>query len=233
MNEVVEQVSLQSVLTGRTRPYGPAVSAIDKRPLAGKVRIDVLGLAGDEQGDPTVHGGVDKAVHHYAFDHYAAWRAELTPPRAVLAAPGAFGENFSTRGMTEAQVCVGDVYAIGDALLQVSQARQPCWKLDVRFDEPGMARKVQDSGRTGWYYRVLRAGDVAAGDALRLVERPCPDWTLARLLHFFYIDTLNYDALREIAALELLAPNWCKLAARRVEKRSVENWARRLSVPVA
>ncbi len=221
-------ISLQAVLTGRAQPFAHTRSAIDKAPVAGKVRIDALGLVGDEQGDRVAHGGVDKAVHHYAFEHYAGWRDELAASGALLEAPGAFGENFSTLGITEADVCIGDVYEVGDAVLQVSQARQPCWKLDVRFGARGMARKVQRSGRTGWYYRVLHAGEAAAGDTLRLIERPHPDWTLERLLRIFYVDMLDYDALREIAAIEVLAPNWRKLAARRIEARCVESWARRL-----
>lgn len=227
-------IPLRAVLTGRAQPFGPGagVSAIAKRAVVGKVRIDTLGLAGDEQGDRIAHGGVEKAVHHYAFDHYAMWRGELGSPCAVLDAPGAFGENFSTLGITEADVCIGDVFEVGDAVLQVSQARQPCWKLDVRFDERGMARKVQRSGRTGWYYRVLRAGEAAAGDAMRLIERPHPCWTLERLLHVFYVDMLNYEALREIAAIDALAPGWRKLAARRVEAQCVESWARRLGEPM-
>lgn len=225
--------SLQAVLTGRAQAFSHSRSAIAKTPVAGKVHIDTLGLAGDEQGDRVAHGGVEKAVHHYAFDHYAAWRSELGSPRAVLERPGAFGENFSTLGMTEADVCIGDIYEVGSALLQVSQARQPCWKLDVRFDERGMARKVQRSSRTGWYYRVLRAGEVTAGDAMQLLERPHADWSLERLLHIFYADMLNYEALKEIAAIEVLAPNWRKLAARRIEARCVESWARRLGETVA
>src|SRR5690606_16433169 len=117
------------------------MSAIDKRPLEGAVRIDELGVAGDEQGDTRVHGGVDKAVHHYPFEHYATWRAELGELPA-LASPGAFGENISTRGLDEATVCLGDRFALGTAVLEVSQGRQPCWKLNDRFGVKDMARRV-------------------------------------------------------------------------------------------
>ncbi|MDP4026286.1 MOSC domain-containing protein [Methylobacterium sp. NEAU 140] len=224
-------VPILSVLTGRVAPLGPsgARSGIGKTPAAGAVRIGFGGLDGDEQADPRHHGGPEKAVHHYARDHYAAWRRALAPAiPACLAAPGAFGENLSTRGVTEAEVCVGDLWRAGSALLQISQARQPCWKLDHRFGAPGMARRVQTACRTGWYYRVIEPGTVAAGDTLDLVDRPHPDWPLARLLRAFYVDRMDRAALEGIAALDALSASWRALAARRLERGAVEDWAPRL-----
>lgn len=133
--------------------------------------------------------------------------------------------------MKEEHVCIGDIYSAGTALLQVSQARQPCWKLNVRFSEPEMARMVQESRRTGWYYRVLEAGDIETGDPLELIQRPHTDWPLSRLLHCFYVDALNYESLREIAEMELLAESWRKIAVRRLEQHVVEPWERRLNRP--
>src|SRR3546814_4948632 len=99
----------------------------------------------------------------------------------LLRVPGAFGENISTRGLDEDNVCLGDRFELGTALLEVSQGRQPCWKLNDRFGVPDMVRRVQSSGRTGWYYRVLRPGTARAGDPPRLDSRPHPDWPLRRL----------------------------------------------------
>jgi MOSC domain-containing protein YiiM len=119
----------------------------------------------------------EQALHHYPFDHYAAWRGEWQAGAFGLArldACGAFGENISTMGMTEANVCVGDVYRIGGAIVQVSQPRQPCWKLNLRFGRAGMSRAVQDTRRTGWYHRLLEAGEIGAGDTVeRLARPPC------------------------------------------------------------
>lgn len=224
-------VTAIAVLSGRAVPFGRqgVRSAVAKRPLSGPIEIGPVGLAGDEQGDPRHHGGPEKAVHHYALDHYPFWREALAPASpACLDAPGAFGENLSTRGLTEADMCVGDTWRIGMALLQVSQARQPCWKLNHRFGVPDMARRVQTSGRTGWYYRVLEPGRVEAGDALTLVDRPHPDWPLARLLRTFYVDRMNRAALEGIAALDLLSASWRALAARRLERGEVEDWTSRL-----
>jgi MOSC domain-containing protein YiiM len=228
--KMASSIKVLALLTGKVQPLSSTSepSAIHKQALSGRGQITETGLLGDEQGDRKFHGGPEKALHHYARDHYVFWREELTPAPSVLDAPGAFGENISTLGMTEADVCIGDIYTLGSALIQVSQARQPCYKLNVRFGRREMARTVQRTGRTGWYYRVLRMGIAEAGDELVLEQRPHPDWSLARLLYVFYIDTLNIDALREIAALEALAPNWRKLARRRLENGSVESWALRL-----
>ena len=158
-------ITIDALLTGTVRPLGDSGrdSGIDKHPVGVRLWLGLEGLNGDEQADRRFHGGPEKALHHYARDHYPAW-LEALGERAVLGGPGAFGENISTAGMTESEVCVGDVYRAGTALIQVSQARQPCWKLDHRFGRRGMAAQVQASGMTGWYYRVLRTGWLAVGD---------------------------------------------------------------------
>lgn len=226
-------VPVQTLLRGRARSFARGqTSAIDKREVAGPVEIGPLGLTGDEQADPKHHGGPDKAVHHYPLDHYAAWRKELAErPDAVpdaLNRPGAFGENISTEGLCEQDVCVGDLWRAGSVLLEVSQARQPCWKLNERFGVSDTAYRVQKSGRTGWYYRVCEAGRMTAGDMLTLVDRPCPDWPLSRILHAFYVDRMNRPTLEGIAALEVLPPSWRALALRRLESGRTEDWSKRL-----
>lgn len=225
------EVPVDALLAGVARPYTRpgSMSAIDKHPLDGPVRIGELGIVGDEQGERRVHGGPDKALHHYPFDHYATWQDEIGP-RPVLATPGAFGENISTRGLTEADACLGDRFELGSAVLEVSQGRQPCWKLNDRFGEPRMARLVQDSGRTGWYYRVLQPGQARAGDALRLAARPYPDWPVQRLMRLLAERVLDPGQLA--AALELpLVPSWRKLVERRLASRRVEDWRGRIGGP--
>jgi len=166
-------------------------------------------------------------VHHYAFDHYPAWRDALGE-RDVLSRPGAFGENLSTSGLTEVEVAVGDIFRAGEALIQVSQGRQPCWKLNARFGVPDMALRVQTSGRTGWYYRVIEPGFVAAGDDLILLDRPAPEWTLERLWRALYVDRMNIPELTAMTGLTLLSENWRKYAKKRLATRQVEDWSRRL-----
>lgn len=218
-----------TLMTGRAAPLAgsEALSGIVKSSVDRALSVGRDGLEGDEQADRRVHGGPEKAVHHYPYDHYAEWRHELGDLPA-LEAPGGFGENISTVGLTESTVAVGDVFRLGTALLQVSQGRQPCWKLDRRFDVPDMARRVQQSGRTGWYYRVIEPGTLAPGDRLERIDRLAPDWTLRRIWHVFYVDRMNLTELEGIAGLELLAESWRKYAVRRLENRKVEDWSRRL-----
>lgn len=218
-----------TLLTGPVAPLpgSDTPSGIAKTPVAGPLWLGAEGFEGDQQADRRVHGGPEKAVHHYARDHYAGWLAEIGPQPA-LARAGAFGENLSSEGLTEADIAVGDIFRLGDALLQVSQGRQPCWKLNLRFVVPDMARRVQNSGRTGWYYRVLQPGRVTPGDSLELIDRLAPDWTVQRLWHVMYVDRLNRDALTGIAGLEVLAEGWRRYAQRRLDSGRVEDWNRRL-----
>lgn len=217
---------------GRARPFGPngEPSAIDKAEAPGPVLASATGLAGDEQGDPRHHGGPDKAIHAYAMAHYPVWTAEL-PALAGRFRPGAFGENLVVEGATEAGICLGDRWRIGAALCEVSQGRQPCWKLNVRFGLPDMALRVQSSGRTGWYFRVLEPGAIAAGDVAALVERPQPGWPLGRVSRLLYHETLDRDALAGLAALPGLPESWRRLARRRLERGAVEDWAARVETP--
>jgi MOSC domain-containing protein YiiM len=229
-------VVIDALFTGSVQPLGdpPVPSGIAKTARAGPVRLSAHGFDGDAQGDAVYHGGPEKAVHHYAAEHYAAWRARW-PGSPVPLVPGAFGENVATSGMTEADVCIGDVVRAGSALLQVSQGRQPCWKLNRRFGRADAALAMQRSGATGWYYRVLEEGVVAAGDALVLLDRPCPDWPLDRLIRaLFPADGAAPDLAgewRRAAALAPLAPNWRAAFARRVETGRIEDWSRRLAEP--
>ena len=216
------------LLTGKALPYTRpgSRSGIAKQPRADKVWISPLGPEGDEQGDQRVHGGPDKALHHYPFEHYASWRAELGE-LPLLQAPGGFGENISTRGLDEGNVCLGDRFTLGGALLEVSQGRLPCWKLNDRFGIADMARRVQDSGRTGWYYRVLRPGLAQVGDALVLRERSYPDWPLRRLGALLFRPVLDPALLEPALALPLV-PSHRRVIERRLANGALEYWAKRL-----
>ncbi|PKP78234.1 MAG: MOSC domain-containing protein [Alphaproteobacteria bacterium HGW-Alphaproteobacteria-3] len=223
--------TVRAVQRGAVRPLGPkgVPSAIVKTPVSGPVAVGALGLAGDAQGDPARHGGVDKAVHVYPLAHYAAWARDF-PEQADRFSPGAFGENIVLEGLSEGDVCIGDRFDLGTARVQISQARQPCWKLNLRFDLPDMARRVQECGRTGWYVRVLVPGTVAAGDPVTLAARPNPEWDLARVQRLLYRDALNRPALAEFAGLDGLSASWRNLAQRRLESGAVEDWVPRLGV---
>ena len=218
-----------TLLTGPVAPLAGTdrQSGIAKSPVQAPVLVTAEGFDGDAQADRRVHGGIEKAVHHYPRDHYEAWQVELGP-LPVLDDPGAFGENISTQGMTEENVAIGDIFRLGGAILQVSQGRQPCWKLNHRFGVPDMARRVQTTGRTGWYYRVLQTGTASTEDDLVLLDRIAPDWPLRRLWHVMYVDPLNGALLDQIAALDVLADGWRRYARRRLESGRVEDWRPRL-----
>lgn len=201
---------LGPVMTGRARPFRAEVpSAIAKRPVNGPVAAGPLGLAGDEQADLAVHGGVDKAIHHYPRDHYPAWAADLAD-HPLLSMPGAFGENLSTTGLTETDVCIGDRFRIGTALVEISQGRQPCWKLDHRFGLRGVMARVVETGRSGWYYRVIEPGTIGEGDAVDLADRPHPEWTVARTFRVLIAGGHKAEsrAAATLAALPALAATW-------------------------
>jgi MOSC domain-containing protein YiiM len=232
-NDVISSLK-PVVLVGAVAPLGPGgpPSGMDKRPVPGPWKFARNGLAGDAQGDLKNHGGPEKAVHQYPREHYAAWAAELGA-HPLLSVSGAFGENLAGVGWTEDNVCIGDVARFGTALLQVAQGRQPCFKLDLRFGRKGMARAVQRTGRTGWYWRVVEEGVASESDDLVLVDRPRPQWPVSRLVHLLYRDTGNRSELALMADLTELAENWRTLARRRVESGVAEDWTKRLDGPIS
>ncbi|MDV3457313.1 MOSC domain-containing protein [Sphingomonas sp. HF-S4] len=221
--------AIDALLTGPVRPLGPrhVASGIDKCPQDRTLRLSFTGLAGDEQGDTRHHGGPDKAVHHYPSDHYSRWRDEIGA-HPLLDRPGAFGENIAASGLTEVDIAVGDRFRLGTALVEVSQGRQPCFRLNLRFELRDMARRMQDSGRTGWYYRVIEEGEVGPDDTLHLLDRAAPEWTIDRLRRILYVDVKDRDSLAAIAALPLLPARWRETAARRLVTGTVEDWRKRL-----
>lgn len=217
---------VRAVLRGGVKPLGRTESAIDKRPVTGAVHVQALGLEGDKQADRRVHGGVDKALHCYAWHHYAAWRAEL-PGCALWDAPGAFGENLSIEGLDEHGVCIGDRWRIGTTITVVSQGRQPCFKLNLRFGVPDMAARVQNTLRAGWYLRIEQPGAVAARDSMTLLDRPHPGFTVAHLLALIR-DRVTDPVLIEPVLRLPLPPSWHRLFEQRLRAQRVEDWSRRM-----
>ncbi|KAI1184376.1 pyruvate kinase-like protein [Nemania serpens] len=221
------KVAVLSLRTGTVRPLGGVkiTSAINKQPRRGKIRLTKLGFAGDERQHPP-HRSPDNAVHQYNPSHYERWQTEL-PDRRDRFAVGAFGENISTRHLSEDNLCVGDTFRLGDAVVQISMTRQPCFKLNHRFEHRKMSSLVQASGRTGWYYRVLREGWVEEGDEMELIERINPAWPLSRLQHFLYTDRDNAEAMTQLVELPGLSQEFVVLFQNRLEK-SAEDMTGRL-----
>lgn len=184
-------------------------TAIHKQPVLGPLMLDAEGLAGDQHGDPRVHGGPDKALHQYPRDHYRRLAAAF-PDLAVRLVPGAMGENLSTATADADRVCIGDVFGLGAARIQLCQPRRPCWKIDARFDVEGLSVFVAAHGLTGWYYRVLRPGRVAVGDTLELVERQSGALTVEQFLNLNRAHRPQVVDLLRAAALTGLPAAWAE-----------------------
>ncbi len=190
------------------------VSSIWRESVPGRLHLGRTDLDGNAQADLKNHGGPDKAVCCYSLEHYPDWRQSLGLTEAEFGS-GAFGENFTLSGATEAAVCLGDIFAVGTAWVQISQPRQPCWKVGRRWDKPDLPGAMTASGRTGFYLRVLEEGEVGAGDILTLTERPQPEWTVARLNDALYVHKSDLTLTEEVSHLPLLAEAWRRTFRRR------------------
>jgi len=200
---------LLSVRTGKIARLGPdgVPSGFVKSARKGAIKVTGLGLDGDRQADLSAHGGPEKAVYGYASAHYQAWSSEF-PRLAGRFHSGAMGENLTIDGMREEDICVGDVHAIGSSLLQVCQPRQPCFKLALRHGEKMLPKAMVRSGRSGWYYRVLKEGALSCGDAVALHERPNPDFPFTRLVQAVYHGKVTRDDLVRMTEMPGLASQW-------------------------
>ena len=180
-------------------------TSIFKSPVFGPVRVATLNLEGDEQSDLTVHGGVHKAVYAYPSEHYPFWRKEISG----LDLPwGAFGENFTTEGLLEEAVYIGDRLRIGRAEFIVTQPRMPCFKLGIRFGRPEIVKRFLQSGRSGFYFSVLEEGQVTAGDSVERITRDERGVTVADIVNLYKADKMNQDLLRRASELPALPPFW-------------------------
>jgi MOSC domain-containing protein YiiM len=180
-------------------------TSIFKSPVSGRVRVTRLSVEGDQQSDLAVHGGIEKAVYAYPAEHYAFWREELPG----LDLPwGAFGENFTTEGLLEGSVRIGDRLRVGSAEFVVTQPRMPCFKLGIRFGRPDMVKRFQRSGRSGFYLAVLQEGEVTAGESFELIARDEPGVTVAEVVNLYTADAANQDLLRRVSELPALPEGW-------------------------
>jgi len=203
-------------------------SGFRKSPVGGALWLANTGLAGDGQADLKNHGGPEKAVCVYPLEHHPYWEERLD--RRLGSA--AFGENFSTEGFTESVVCIGDVYGVGTAVVQVSQPRQPCFKLAARHGVKELALWVQETGLTGFYFRVLEEGEVAAGDEIALLERTASEASVAEANRVMHLDKHDVAGIERLLAVPELSANWRRTFEKRLSGRT-EDIAPRLEGPAA
>lgn len=182
----------------------PWTSGIHKQTVAGRVWLRALNLDGDGQADLKNHGGPDRAALAYSADHYPVWHKDLHRPDLPY---GAFGENFTISGIDETTVCIGDIYAIGEARVQVTQPRQPCWKLARRWQIKDLAAQVEARAWGGWYLRVLQEGEVGAGAQVELLQRPHPDYSVQRVFRLRKAGERGPEAAF-LAQLPALSADW-------------------------
>jgi MOSC domain-containing protein YiiM len=203
-------------LEGAENPHDqPWTTGFFKKPVEGRVFADTTDLAGDGQADLQHHGGLDKAVLAYSAEHYPKWRDELSMPDMPY---GAFGENLTIDGLSEESVCIGDVVRIGSAIFEVSQPRQPCWKLARRWRMHELTAAVIHNGRSGWYFRVLQRGWIEAGMPVSLMDRPNPEWPITRAHEILHHRKTDVPLALELASVQELADSWVRELRERVER---------------
>ncbi|MDP1606659.1 MAG: MOSC domain-containing protein [Rhodocyclaceae bacterium] len=191
-------------------------SAIVKTAVSGAVQLTEAGLVGDAHADLQAHGGPDKALHLFPAEHYASLLAAFPAARNLL--PGGLGENITTRGLSEDTVCIGDIFALGAARIQVTQPRTPCWKIDRRTGCEGVAAHIAAHGCTGWHYRVLEPGAITAGDSLVHLDRPAGSVPLARFWRTVRTPRPLSAALSLLAAAPGLSPEWVRKLQERIAR---------------
>ena len=199
--------TVDALCAGTAAPFrGRNKSAFAKQPVTGPVMITAMGLSGDQQADRKRHGGPDMALHHYPRDHHAYWATELGG-HPLLEEPGAFASNLSTIGLTEGEVRLGDRFRLGTALIEACQPRQPCWKIEHRFDRKGMVKRILATRRCGWFYRVIEEGEARAGDILVREGPRGSYWTMAEVFEAVWgsSEAANRALLEEMAATQLMA----------------------------
>jgi len=193
----------------------PVATGIFKEPVQGPVMLRTLNLDGDRQADLSVHGGMSKAVYAYPAEHYEFWKKEL--PGMELPS-GMFGENFTTEGLTEETVNVGDRFRIGEAELMVTEPRLPCYKLGIKFGRPDIIRKFLQSRRTGFYFAVLKEGNVTAGDAIELLSRDASNIAISDITRLYAFQKDDLDTLRRAVRLEALSDTWREYFQKQIAK---------------
>jgi MOSC domain-containing protein YiiM len=192
-------------------------TAFFKSPTSAGVHVSELGLTGDEQADRQNHGGIDKAVLAYSADHYAYWRSNLSLPHMPF---GSLGENLTIEDVDEGGVCIGDRWKAGLVGFEVSQPRQPCWKMGRRWQIPDLPKQVIQNGKSGWYLRVLSEGEITAGMNLELVSRPHSNWTISRASRLLYHEHDNIAGFEELANLPELSRAWREDLLERIAQRA-------------
>jgi len=214
-------VKLVSLNVARPRLAGYKGKTINtgifKEPVSGSVQLRKLNLDGDRQADLSVHGGPNKAVYAYPSEHYSYWRQELPGPNLTW---GMFGENFSTTGLSEDELHIGDRFQIGSSTVMVRQPRVPCYKLAAKFQRDDILERFLHSGRSGFYFSVEQEGEVAAGDSFELLARDRDGVTIAEIDRLFVRERYDRDLLQKALNTAAVPNEWRQYFSRRLDAAS-------------
>jgi MOSC domain-containing protein YiiM len=197
----------------------PVSTGIFKEPVTGRVMLRTLNLDGDRQADLTVHGGPQKAVYLYPSEHYAFWKQELPEMNLPW---GMFGENFTAAGLLETETHIGDRFRIGAAEVMVTQPRMPCYKLGIRFGRTDIIKRFLLSERSGFYFSVLKEGEVGVGDEIQLMQKNTSGVRVVEITRLYSSDKNNVDLLQRAIATEALPDNWREYFRKRIENLDQE-----------
>ena len=190
-------------------------TGIFKEPVAGRVMLRTLNLDGDRQADLSVHGGPSKAVYVYPSEHYDYWKHELPEMKLPW---GVFGENFTSAGLFESELNIGDKFGVGSAIVMVTEPRMPCYKLALKFGRPDIIKRFLASERTGFYFAVLREGNVGAGDPIQLIERSQHSLKVSDVTRLYTREKHNAELLHRAIEVEALPESWRSYFQQRLEK---------------
>jgi MOSC domain-containing protein YiiM len=190
-------------------------TGIFKVPVEGRVMLRTLNVDGDGQADLGNHGGPYRAAYVYTYENYLYWRDTLGLRNLSF---GNFGENFTVTEMPENEVHIGDMYQVGEVTVQVTQPRPPCYKLGIRMGRPEFPKRFLASGRVGFYLRVLKEGEVGAGDKIELLEAHPERMSVREVLNLLYFDRHNREGALRASGLEALTPLWRELFAKQADE---------------
>ena len=185
MQEISHEII--GVFVGRPKPLGEEglISAMDKSAVIGELDVHFSYLPGDQVADTKHHGGTDRVIHHYSLEHYNHLKT-IFPKHANQFVAGSFGENITTIHLNEKDLCLGDIFQLGTAKIEITEPRKPCRTIDVKYGIKGVLKEIVKSGRYGWFYRVLEEGKVAVGSQLTLLQRPYPHLNLDKIIFETY-----------------------------------------------
>jgi MOSC domain-containing protein YiiM len=195
----------------------PVSTGIFKEPVARRVMLRTLNLDGDSQSDLSVHGGPSKAVYVYPSEHYEYWKREL---HGINLPWGMFGENFTSAGLFESEINIGDRFSVGSAVVMVTEPRMPCYKLGIKFGRPDIVKKFLASERTGFYFGVLQEGEVGADDPIELIEKTDPSVRVSDITRLYTHEKHNLALLRRAVQVEALPESWKSYFHQRIAKLS-------------